>query len=181
MRAAEATSRGEIVVLDVGGRPPAELAGLPAADLTVLTDNYRARDWVQVDFVDRRPEQIRVFAALDKRFARWWRPSTEQIDADRLRTALDREFFYYAMLRLEAPDEVDVYDVDDAEDVEEWWDLGADGTPGHPRRRPAARRRSTTGPVAPPLPGLHHRGGAAPAPGQLGRGARLLSRAQPAA
>lgn len=25
-----------------------------------------------------------------------------------------------------------MYDVDDAEDVEEWWDLGADGTPGHP-------------------------------------------------
>ncbi|MFE7485121.1 hypothetical protein [Streptomyces sp. NPDC057552] len=132
VRAAEATSRGEVVVLDVGSRPPAELAGLPAADLTVLTDNYRARDWVQVDVVDGRPERIRVFAALDERFARWWRPSAEHIDADRLRTALDREFFYYAMLRLEAPDEVDVYDIDDAEDVEEWWDLGADGTPGHP-------------------------------------------------
>ncbi|MFJ6752399.1 hypothetical protein ACIQNI_30070 [Streptomyces sp. NPDC091266] len=132
VRAAEATSRGEIVVLDVGGRPPAELADLPAADLTVLTDNYRARDWVQVDVIDRRPEQIRVFAALDERFARWRRPSSEQLDADRLRTALDREFFYYAMTRLSAPDEVDVYDVDDAEDVEEWWDLGADGSPGHP-------------------------------------------------
>ncbi|KFG71472.1 P-loop NTPase [Streptomyces mutabilis] len=132
VRAAEATGRGEVVVLDVGGRPPAELAGLPAADLTVLTDHYRARDWVQVDVIDRRPEQMRVFAALDKRFARWWRPSTEQVDAEQLRTALDREFFYYAMLRLEAPDEVDVYDVDDAEDVEEWWDLGADGSPGHP-------------------------------------------------
>ncbi|MFC8944045.1 hypothetical protein [Streptomyces rochei] len=132
VRAAEATSRGEIVVLDVGGRPPAELADLPAADLTVLTDHYRARDWVRVDVIDRRPEQVRVCAALDERFARWWRPSTEQADADQLRTALDREFFYYAMLRLEAPDEVDVYDVDDAEDVEEWWDLGADGSPGHP-------------------------------------------------
>ncbi|WP_328973583.1 hypothetical protein [Streptomyces sp. NBC_00239] len=132
VRAAEATSRGEVVVLDVGGRPPAELAGLPAADLTVLTDNYRARDWVQVDVIDRRPEQIRVFAALDEHFAQWQRPSAEQMDADRLRTALDREFFYYAMLRLEAPDEADVYDVDDAEDVEEWWDLGADGAPGHP-------------------------------------------------
>ncbi|MET9779162.1 hypothetical protein ABZ023_33785 [Streptomyces sp. NPDC006367] len=132
VRAAEATGRGDVVVLDVGGRPPAELADLPAADLTVLTDYYRARDWVKVDVIDRRPEQIRVFAALDERFARWWRPSTEQLDADRLRTALDREFFYYAMLRLSAPDEVDVYDVADADDVEEWWDLGADGSPGHP-------------------------------------------------
>ncbi|MBZ3908273.1 MULTISPECIES: hypothetical protein [Streptomyces] len=132
VRAAEATSRGEVVVLDVGGRPPAELAGLPAADLTVVADNYRARDWVQVDVIDRRPEQVRVFAALDEHFARWWRPSTEQADADRLRTALDREFFYYAFLRLQAPDEVDVYDVDDADDVEEWWDLGAHGSPGHP-------------------------------------------------
>jgi hypothetical protein len=133
VRAKEATSRGEIVILDAGDRPPAELADLPAADLTVLTDHYRARDWVQVDVIDHRPEQIRVFAALDEHFAQWRRPSAEQLDADRLRTALNLEFFYYAMLRLEDPDEVDVYDVDDAEDAREWWDhLGADGSPGHP-------------------------------------------------
>ncbi|MDT0616434.1 hypothetical protein [Streptomyces lancefieldiae] len=132
VRAAEATSRGEIVVLDVGGRPPAELAALPVADLTVLTDHYRARDWVQVDVIDRRPEQIRVFAALDEHFAQWRRPSVGQADADRLCTALDREFFYYAVTRLSDPDEVDVYDVDDAEDVEEWWDFGADWGSGHP-------------------------------------------------
>ncbi|MFJ4700512.1 hypothetical protein ACIP5N_21965 [Streptomyces sp. NPDC088768] len=131
-RAAEATSRGEIVVLDVGNRTPAELTALPAADLTVLADHYRARDWVQTDVDDTRPEQIRVFAALNEHFAQWRSPSAEQPDADRLRAALDREFFYYAVTRLEAPEETDVYDRDDAEDVEEWWDFGADWGPGHP-------------------------------------------------
>ncbi|MFG2211965.1 hypothetical protein [Streptomyces sp. NPDC048638] len=131
-RAAEATSRGEIVVLDVGSLPPAQLAALPAADLTVLTDHYRGRDWVRVDVVDERPEQVRVFAALGEAFGQWHSPSAEPADADRLRAALDREFFYYAMVRLEAPDEVDVYDADDHGDVEEWWDFGSHWGPGHP-------------------------------------------------
>ncbi|GGU39102.1 hypothetical protein [Streptomyces violascens] len=131
-RAAEATSRGDVVVLDVGNRPPAELAALPAADLTVLTDRYRGRDWVRADVVDTRPEQVRVFAALNEAFGQWRDPSAEPADADRLRSALDREFFFYAMVRLEAPDEVDVWDTDDAEDVEEWWDFGSHWGPGHP-------------------------------------------------
>jgi hypothetical protein len=129
LRAAEATGRGEIVVLDVGTRP---VADLPPADLTVLADNYRARDWIQIDVTDRRPEQIRVFAALDEHFAQWRRRAPEPAEADRLRTALDREFLYYALTRLEDPAETDVYDGDDAEDVEEWWDFGFAGSPGHP-------------------------------------------------
>ncbi|MFF9785656.1 hypothetical protein [Streptomyces nigrescens] len=126
-RALEAGEHGEVVVLDVGTWPVAEL---PPADLTVVIDQYKAHDWIQIDVTDRRPEHIRVFAALDERFAAWQRGLPAPTGADKLLAALDREFLAYTTFRLEDPDDTEVYDSTDPEDVEEWWDLFT-GTPGH--------------------------------------------------
>ncbi|MFJ8676799.1 hypothetical protein [Streptomyces sp. NPDC093589] len=116
----QARERAEMVVVDAGVFCRAEVR----PDFTVALSRYQPQLWEDIKVTDRRPDHIRMRAWLQAKLEDFETRTFGQPEPDeghRLLTHLDLSFLIYVIGRLDdgaAP----VYDREDSEDIEDFWD-----------------------------------------------------------
>ncbi|MFF8786872.1 hypothetical protein [Streptomyces sp. NPDC015125] len=115
-----ARERAEIVVVDAGLFCRADVR----PDLTLALARYQPQLWERIKVTDRRPDHIRMRAWLQTKLEDFETRTFRQPEPDEeqsLLALLDVRFLMHVIDRLDDGD-AQVYDTEETEDIEEFWD-----------------------------------------------------------